>query len=37
MRTDDFMAFYGDIATGDVQYGHRVEMCDTIKAHLGES
>ena len=36
MRTDDFMAFYADIAPGSVQYGQRVEMCDTIKSHLGE-
>lgn len=36
MRTDDFMAFYGDIAPGSVQYGQRVAMCDTMKPYLHE-
>jgi len=30
MHTDDFMAYVGDFASGPVQYGRRVEMCDYL-------
>jgi len=36
MRTDDFMSFYSDIPAGPVQYGQRVEMCDSLKPYVGK-
>jgi hypothetical protein len=36
MRTDDFMSFYADIPAGPVQYGQRVEMCETMKPYIGQ-
>lgn len=34
MRTDDFMAFYGEIGSGDVQYGTRTSFCDYLKTYI---
>jgi hypothetical protein len=37
MRTDDWMSFYADIASGAVQYGGRAGFCDFVKTLEGDS